>query len=319
MAPASSAQPADSLTVSVPSNTPVQGVVAVGLSQGYFRAEHIDLRVVMSGSSVVTTVVSGQADLGQIGMPGPMLPAADGKETSIVYATSGGGAGAYFAAIPGVTQPAQCKKVVSTGVGTSTYAWAAYYKKAFGASYEIIPQSQQAASIALLTSGQADCSVNGPSFFAPLLDSGKVHFIVNPTVASTLPKGYPAGLLEGATFGLKLTLQAKREVIVRYLRAQQKAVEDMMKLPDAQLAKLIVKQDGWDTVPVAEMAAQVKAVRPHISQGHGYIAASLWPAELDWLTSGGVTLKGGASDPVWSYVNRVDMSYYEAALGKPKN
>jgi hypothetical protein len=35
------------------------------------------------------------------------------------------------------------------------------------------------------------------------------------------------------------------------------------------------------------------------------------------MVSGGTDLAGGVGDARWSYERRVDMSYYEKALGKP--
>jgi ABC-type nitrate/sulfonate/bicarbonate transport system substrate-binding protein len=314
---ASPPPPAEKLVVAFPSPTAQQAALAWAKAKGYFTAQGVDLQILIVTSPLVP-VVAGQADIGQQGTTVPLSAVASGKSTSIIYDQNGNGFAAYMAALPSITKPSDCRTIVTNNAGTGAYAWAIYYQKAFGLSSQLITQGTQEAVAATLSSGRADCAVTAISAFDALIAAGKVKLVVDPRKKETLPNNFPTTIADGVYFGLTDNLKSKRKTVERFLAANQKGLKEVRAAAPEKVASTMRSQTEWETISQDTLVAQVKDVVPHLSPNDGYISPSTWPTQLQWLLEGGTKLDGGVNDPRWSYQSRVDMSYFESALGKPK-
>jgi ABC-type nitrate/sulfonate/bicarbonate transport system substrate-binding protein len=287
------------------------------LEKGYFKAAGLNVELLpISNATIVSQVVSGRADLGTIGIPGPLLPAAQGQDPVVVAVLDGGGSAGFLAARPGISSPKDCKTVATFAAGTSIAAWTAYYQNTYKSNFQPVIISSTPAEVAALSSGKVDCAVGLGNAFAPLVAAGKAHLLIDPTKSSTLPPGFPSGIVEGTYFGLKSNLESKRAAIVKYFQVLVKTLDEMKKTPASQVAAVVHKQPNYQAATEQELAASYSQVtEPTIGDlpNNGYIPASIWPTELKWVANGGTSLQGGASNPLWSYSQRVDMSYLKAA------
>jgi ABC-type nitrate/sulfonate/bicarbonate transport system substrate-binding protein len=296
----------------------LQAALAYAKAKGYFTSEGIDLQIIVSNSQT-PTVMSGQADLAQGGIPAALAPVGNGKETSMVYAVAGNGYAAYVAALPRIKTVAECKTLVTQLPGTASYSWAVYWRKQFAATYDIKTQPGVAAIATTLGSGQADCAISASSTFTPLVDAGKARYVVDPTKPQTMPTGVSLPEFADATWwGVTENLRSKRRLVERFLAAFQKGLKGVRASSSAaEIAKTMRTQTEWQTIQEDALTSDVKQVLPSLSPHDGYMRASDWPGVLQFMVSGGTDLAGGVGDARWSYERRVDMSYYEKALGKP--
>ena len=56
----------------------------------------------------------------------------------------------------------------------------------------------------------------------------------------------------------------------------------------------------------------------HLAPNDGYVTSTQWQTELKFFNDAGLKFDGGVDNPIYAYKSIIDMSYYEAALGKPK-
>ncbi len=288
----------------------------IALEGGYFARNGLDVSLRSVGGNVVTSLVSGQADIGLSGWGGPMTPARDGNETSLFYVDVGALASGFAVGLPKVQSIKDCTRMSVFPMGSSTYAYAVIEKRLYGAHYDIVPMdvpTQQAA----LASGSVDCGISGLGTFVGLLDAGKVHLLVDTRDISSLPKDFPATGSSGGFWGIKSNLQSKRDAIVRFVRALDQAWIAMQKMSPQEAAALLRKSADYQPIDVAQLAKQYELDRPFFMPANGYLSPTTWEPTRQLLIDGGFTFMN-ATDPKWSYERRVDMSYYETAIGKPK-
>jgi ABC-type nitrate/sulfonate/bicarbonate transport system substrate-binding protein len=302
-----------SITLAVPEESANFPQYAIATQLGYFKDAGVSVNVIAVGANTVATVVGGQADLGVIGLPGPMLPSAQGKSTSLIYAATGGGVSAFVAGQPGKTSISSCRRVATDGVGTSSYQYTKYFEKVFHANWKITTVTDAGSFVALLASKQVDCAVGTKGNFAAQLQSGQMSTIIDPGVPSTLPAGFDRDLPAGVLFGVTDNLKAKRKAVIAFLAAWIRATNFLKNSSAAAAAAVTIKEAGWNTTSMADMTTQLQANRPFWAINGGQIDASSWPDALQLIVDGGTTLQGGTDNSLWSYDQRVDMSYYKAA------
>jgi len=293
----------------------------IPLTLGYFNDEALDVEGKNVGVNVVTALASGQADIGSIGTPNALTPVKNGVETSIIYNTTDAiGAGFVFGQKT-ISSIQECKRVAALGGASSGITWASIMMRQFSAKYDIVPFTDQSTLQASMAAGAVDCAVGSYPNFSPLLKDGRVHVVLDPRDSSKLPAGFPRNVSAGAYFGITDNLKAKREAVVRFLRATDRALHDViMKQTPQQLAAILKKDSNFQAQSEADLAEQIGVVRDYYAPLNGYLPASLWPATVQFYKDGGPSLGLESMDvavPQWSYERRVDMSYFETAIGKP--
>jgi ABC-type nitrate/sulfonate/bicarbonate transport system substrate-binding protein len=313
---AQTAAPREKLNVIAGTVEPGRIIEYVAILNGYYAAEGLDVEFkIVGANNVVNLIVSGAADLANIAVPNALAPVRDGKETVIIQGATGNGASGFFSGnvSKGITDYSQCKRITTFTAGSAAYAWAALYKKVLNLQGELVQLGDVAALQPSILSGQSDCGSTGGNVVTEGLRSGALRLLIDPRAG--LPAAVPKNVLEQATFGLKDNLKAKRSAVIKYLKASQRAAQAIAGMSNAELAALLVKDPDWQAIGVTNAIAQLELNRFSVRPNNGYIESGIWSTELDWVRYGSPFVD---NDAKWSFANRVDMSYYEEALGKPK-
>lgn len=309
----SSAAPLQPITVDVGAVDPSFTQVFIGSTEGYYAKEGLTVTIEVAGTALVNNVVAGRADLGVLGTPSSFLPVRDGKQTSVVYNNAAASIGGWMAGLSSISKVADCKRVVTSAIGTSGYGYAQLYKTATHASYDIVGGDVSNILPSVL-SKQADCAVTSPAQLQAGLNSGQIHLIVDPTKPSTLPAGVSTDLVGGTVWGMTDNLKTKRASIVAFLKAFQKALEFMKKANDAQVAASLRKDSNWQPIAADKLTGLVQVTRFSWAPNKGEVPAAAWPSTLQFLSATGLTYVD-PNDSKWSYNKMVDMSYLKAAGG----
>ncbi|GAA1858125.1 hypothetical protein GCM10009836_42880 [Pseudonocardia ailaonensis] len=305
------------LTVALPAIDATAAEPAIGIAKGYYKNLGLDVQFTNSGSNILAAVLSGQADISVSGLPGPLLPAAQGKNLKIIAEKNTPTSSVNIAAKPSLTSVDQCKSVATTGVGTGLYNLTMYFQKAFNLNWTIKALSAPTDAVNLLLTGQVDCAVADLALLNTVVEAGKVKLLVSAASQTGLPPGFPSNLVGGVLYGLDDNLKAKKQAVVAFLTAWDQAVTLMNNsLGDA--AQAIHSVPNWDAQPADSILAAIKAQQPGRWPGRGIIESSAWPAELAFLEAAGTSFPGGVNADIWSYDNRVDMSYLRAAINIQK-
>lgn len=287
---------------------------------GGFAAENLDVTTVALGTGS-TQVVSGTADVQFNGLTPALAPARDGKETIVLMAYVGNGVGSFIYSGNSVQSVKDCKKMASNNAPGYPYGYVRLLKEAFGATYEIIGVGADAGPSGL-AAGTYDCATGPLSSFGSVISAGKAKILFDTRLESQRPAAFIGNLSEGVLYGLKDVVQRKQEAITRLMRAMYKTWVTTFKPANADpatIAALIKGKGGNDWV--ADQAALTFTVQSNL--GHFYMPLEGYIDQATWAKD--ITFNGkyagidvNATDAVWSYARRVDMSLYEKAIGKPK-
>ncbi len=290
-----------------------QALVYVAQEAGYYKEFGVDVKINIVGSAIATSITSGQADIGASGGSQAFAITNQGKPTKQLYWSLGNRAAGFVIAKPSITSVNQCKTWITSVPGGSAYGWAAAYKKAYNATYDITGSADQTLGQNGVATGQFDCSNNTFGQLNPSVVAGKTHFIVDPRDANSLPANVKAlNNLDTSYYALTSAIQDKRESLVRFFKAINKAVNYMRTTPPDQIAALLLQNTNWQTYTKDVLAAALQNIMFALAPNDGNIASSQWNEIVTFNQGAGLTYLS-TTDPKWSYENNVDMSYLDAA------
>ncbi len=294
--------------------------------RGYFAAAGVNVKLVEGlGSNTVNSVVSGQVDLAFLGTTGLLSAAKSGADTIAVYGSSGGGSSTCLFVSPSVKHWQDIHTLVTLAPGSEAYGLASLMKQTAHAGFDIRPVADYPTALALVLSGQAQAIELPYSVAAPVAAQGKLKLFVD----TQIPKaekiyGIPPGL-DGALFGMRSNLSSKRTAVVRFLKAFQRAVNQLHSPKAAQrtkniaaIAATVTQTTSFKSYSATDLATYLSRGFRQISPNNGYISSSDWSTMLKFIGTWGLS----GFDPTtsaYAYGLRVDMSYYNAAIGKPKS
>ena len=288
---------------------------------GGFAAENLDVTTVPLGTGSAQ-VVSGTADVQFNGLTIALSPARDGKETTVLLAYVGNGVGAFIYSIPSVQSVKDCKRMASGNTPGYPYGYVRLLREAFGATYEIVGVGGDAGPSGL-AAGTFDCATGPLSSYGPIVSAGKAKILYDDRAEAQRPAAFINNLSEGVLYGLRDVVQKKQEAIVRLMRAMYKTWVSVFKPASAdafQIAGFIKSKGGNDWV--ADQAALTFTVQSNLGHFYmpleGYIDEKTWANDIQFNNKYAGIDFVNATDPVWSYSRRVDMSLYEKAIAKPK-
>jgi hypothetical protein len=300
-------------------------LIVAGLSQSYmqaylslyngaFDAENVSVNLkVVSPGAIAATIISGQADVAMSG-PATVFPLVkNGQDASIIYQTTTNGISGYVVGNPKIKSVKDCTKFASSQQGSTAYAWAEEYKKLFNANYTILQLTDTTTIPAAVVSGTADCAGGAQSNFAAQLAAHQVLTLIDPANPKTLPSNFPKPIMGGCIWGVKSNLQSKKAAVSAFVKGLQTTLNGTLKKdsPD-QLATLMRKSPDFQAVSQADMVTAIQQLKPYVGPNQGNVTQDEWTAELNWSLSTGISYLS-TTDPLWSYKQRVDMSYYNAA------
>jgi ABC-type nitrate/sulfonate/bicarbonate transport system substrate-binding protein len=290
------------------------------LAKGMFAKKNLDVSIKDVGAETMTEIASGSADLAGVGFGQAMLPAVQGKDTSIIFGGDANGIAGNIIATKGTPSYTDCTKVVTLSAGTNPYAWAEALKSALRANWTITGTSEIPTALAALEGGHANCYVGSVSTVGNRIATGELHVVLNGSKPPAQLAPLFAGVQEGAIAGLASNLANKKAAIERFLSVVEAALKAIRTVPAQDVATALHGFPDFSSTPVATLASQLREALPHISPApsNGYISSSIYATSVRFLKHAGSTYSFlNSGDAKWDYSQRVDMSYYDAAIGRP--
>ena len=290
-ASAGSALAADKLTVQLdwlPGGD--KSFVYTGVQQGFFKEEGLDVTIVPGRGSAdaVTKIPSGPADVGFGGIAAVMMAAAETKipVKAVMSLYSKQPDALFTRADSGVKslKDMEGKTVAMPTFSSSNALWPVVLQKN-GIKPESIKviKSDPATLAPMLAQGRVDATINwvtvGPAFDAVLKQAGK-QLSVLPWSQFGLD-GYGWSVLASDK-----TIQERPEVLKRYLRAVNKALQFSLKDPQKAAEALKAQVPEADVAVVkAEFESSVPLLVNEISQknGMGTFEPKQLAATWDWV------------------------------------
>jgi ABC-type nitrate/sulfonate/bicarbonate transport system substrate-binding protein len=285
--------------------------------RGYFTKYGVDLTMRNAGSNITQVVASGQAD---IALNNSVLaPAKSGIDTVAIHTLVSGLVNEYVVGLPKVKTINDCSRLGVFPPPGATYAIAVINKQVFSASYTIVPLDVNV-QIASLASGSIDCLLASGSFVQPAITSGTAHLVVDGSdkAIRSNTKLTDAISAQGGIWGIRSNLQGKREAVVRFLKAVHQALTDMLKMSPDKVLAVIRQSPDFAPVDLTALTQGYNIDKEFWFPNNGYISAAQWPNVLNLYIASGSTYID-PTNATWQYAQRVDMSYYESAFGKPKS
>ncbi|TAK71117.1 MAG: ABC transporter substrate-binding protein [Actinomycetota bacterium] len=298
------------------------GAVAITLSPlwiaqqaGYFKDAGVDTTITVAGGQVSTSVTSGQSDIGNLGLPGALTVANQGRPTSVILWELGKRGSGFAVARPGINSITDCKTLATQPPGFGVYAWGEVYKTAFGATYQHVTFGDPPTVASNVTAGNVDCAISTYDQFYSAIKAGKLHLIVDPRDEASLPAQVKSTDFLDATFwGMTDSLKNKREAVTRFVAGMKKAFAYIKTATPEQVADLLLTSNDWKTYTREDLVALLTAALPLMGPNGGAITEKDWTAALEVAKLGGLSFVDPAA-PKWSYQSMVDMSYFDAAKG----
>jgi ABC-type nitrate/sulfonate/bicarbonate transport system substrate-binding protein len=301
----------------------VGSAIVIGVEGGFFKKAGVNVVVNTGlGSNTGDAVLSGQDDIGQLGMNGPLQYTSAGKPTTVIYGSTGFGLAANLFSAKDITSVAQLKAkkpctIATLTQGTDVYGTSSYFNDSLGLGCKIVVYSAVPEVIGALASGRADATTGVNDSVTTAVAAHKINVLIDSLNASDRAKYLSSQLFTDVDyFGVTANLKSKREAVVRFIKGMGLVDKFIRTASPTAIAKILQKNSEYQTLPLATLASQLKSDRLYMDPYHGYISEADWNKGLKVLSSYG--LKGfDASNPLYAYSKRVDMSYYKQALGAP--
>jgi len=260
-------------------------------SEGYFKREGVDVTLQSNtGSNTLNVVVSGQADLGMIGIGAPLLAAKSGKPTSIIFAHIGNANGGTVVARSGISSLAGMMNFGATGLGSSSYGFCNHYKQAGHAKWNVVVMQDIPTLLAALVSGRIDGACNNVANFRPLINSKAVSILIDTRDPEARKKYVGNDFPEAAAFGITANLQDKRQAMVAFMRAVGSAEKFLRSHSPQAVAQAMHKLQAFASIPVENVETQVRDSMPYFSPNGGYIDAAVWKFALSQYNTWGLAV-----------------------------
>jgi ABC-type nitrate/sulfonate/bicarbonate transport system substrate-binding protein len=298
----------------------------VAKSKGFFDKAGVDVTIVdqFPASSTASYVVSGKADIAIFAGVTPLVVASQGQPTSIIFGLGGGGQGGMVIGKPaGISSLAELRSKQSCRIGTfapgsSAYGWAAVYRLEFHLNCDLVPFADAASQAGALAADRVDALVGSYPNFASLVTQNQAKILID-TRNLVQRKKYTGPLFpEVVIWGLTSTLQSKRPAVVAYLKALAATDAYVQKASTADLVAVLKSYPEFNGLSDEVLGITASTIKAYLLQGgtQGFITPTQWKLGLTRYANWGVP-GFDATSPSHVYGQRVDMSYYKAALGDP--
>jgi len=299
----------------------------VATNNGFFKRNYLKVNISLATSTTLASeIASGQAQIGVNSIAVPLQIAEQGIPTSVIYALTGGGQGGSLMGPPGATVTsiqAAAKPgcaIGSLSEGTSAYGAALIYIQKLSLPCTVIQYSTTAAEVGALAGGSIIAIAGAYNNFVSALAANQVVAVVNTENAAQSQQYLGTPHPEVVLFGLTATLNDLRPAVVRYLKAISEAAKWLSQVTPTRAATQIQSEPVLAGITVPEEAVSVTALNDYRWKGSekGYITSKEWGSSMNDVALWGVlNFKSGAT--YTKYGVSANMSYYVAALGKPKS
>ncbi len=319
-----------SLTVVTPNLDPGSAInVYLADDLGYFKDAGVNVTRINGVSTGVSLLTSGKTDLIAQGATAGFPVAKQGKPVSIIWNDIGGGALGSVAVAAGSPYHSiddlSGKKVGTISTTGSQFGFTNLYshkvQAAKGNGFTIVPFTDNSTLINSVESGAVQAAGGSAAIFNQAIKSGKLRL-----VADTTDKTQREALL-GTTYtsdtgleGLKATLAKKKEAVIRFLQALDRAEQYLTSHSLAEVAAVIEKDKIFATLPPGTVLSDITRQQPFFTPNHGQIPEDVWNTTLGLFSRWQIQSLGDVQkDSHFSYANFVDMSYLNTAEQRNKD
>jgi NitT/TauT family transport system substrate-binding protein len=297
---------------------------ALAQSLGYFKAEGLDVKILSTdGDSRMATVVSGRAQVGAYTLLAPILASKQGHNMTEFYAYQGEHSVGALVSRKGITSLEQLKalpncKLATENSGSSFYGYMQSWIKALGLHCKVTQFSSGETMLGGVVAGHYDAADDSLDDVIPVVKKGKINMLVDPRNRNVIDGYLGQGFPTNAWFAPTDWAKTHKDVLVRLLRAFDKADQALRTMTPEQLGKALhdLPDPAWKATSADDYAAEFSAIRYSLNPNRGYISEADWTRAFKSISNWGVS-GFSATDPASAYAARVDMSYYDAAIGKP--
>ena len=313
--------PTDPIKIAVTSLTAGNAVTYIAIAEGFFKEANVEVTTIdAAGPNLLNLVVSGQADLGQGSMTNALTATLQDKPMKVLFQYQGNAAGGFLAAKNEYTSLSQIKRVGAGGPGTSIFGYCNFFKAAAKATWECVPMESYTVRKAAFLSGQIDAVMDTYAQLFDMVEKGQAKAMIDVRKPEVRRLYMKEDTGDAGIWGLTETLEKKREAVTRFMTGIGKAVAWMDSHTDMEIALSLKKVKTFDALTAENLAGQEKNYREVNHPNKGYITEAAWGVDLDgWALWGlGDAITSKIKDPIFSYKQRVDMSFYEVGIGKPK-
>jgi ABC-type nitrate/sulfonate/bicarbonate transport system substrate-binding protein len=320
-----STQAVDHLKFAFPSYATTTMLTYIAAANRYFSKLGLAVDI-QDGVAANTTVllVSGQVDIVSQSYTVPLSQGSYADQGPvIVHADTGGGNAGLLVGSP-KTAPTlaalQAKKgncrLGTFALGSTTYGYAQIYNQTF--QCKIFVYGSVPIMLSALVAGSIDAFVTSYPSSATSIDAGQVNILVDTRVPATRRQWLPS-IFETCSIGLSDNLKKKRPAVVKWLKGVNLARKWLKAHNDQQVTAILQKFGQFAAMDPATLQKSVGATRSYLGRGstNGYLTRGQWAQGLKVADLFGIP--GYHIDNAQNaYDKRVDMSYYIAAIGKPR-
>ena len=208
----------------------------VGQRAGIFKKHGLALEIVYTQGSGETqqAVISGGVDVGiAVGVMGALSAFSKGAPVRIIGAETTGAGDLYWyvradSPIRKFTDIAEANTIAYSTNGSSTHGIVTAFVKQFGLKAKMVATGSPSSTLTQVMSGQVDVGWSAPPFGLDQIDQGQIRVLGN---------GNDAAVFKGQTVRLMVataqTLEARKAVIERFMKAYREAIDWMYADPTA--------------------------------------------------------------------------------------
>lgn len=312
------------LRVVLPNAGPtIAGTIALGIASGTFQKAGVDVELeIAEGAQAVNAMVAGRADLTEASTTSASSLEVQGKDTSAVWANSGGGLGLQlFAAADAPKSMSEFQSQKSgkcaagvTAPGGSGYGYTTMLNKKLRLDCKMVVLGDSDQILGALMAGRIDValSTGGDKGWEDAVDADRVHVLLDPDDLET--QGLPQ-FPERVLFGLADKLSAKKKAVVSFMTGMRQAAKLYASADAGETADKLLTVDAIKTdFPLAEdrevLVTAIEASKPYVNWTDGYISSEDWEEMLKTVATWG-DKDFDPKDPKRSYDSVVDMSFYD--------
>jgi ABC-type nitrate/sulfonate/bicarbonate transport system substrate-binding protein len=305
---------------SVPTPAAPQVELANGL--GIFKQVGLTVTPLYVGANIADEVVSGRAQIGNLGAAGIVSLAQAGKPTTAIWASLGNAIAGMLvtrAGIPSLAALQSMKSCKLAGLtpGTSNYGWGAHYIETLGLHCTHVEYNSDPAIVGACVSGQADACTGLAPEYAPLQAAGKVHILIDTRSAADRAKYIGPSFSDVVYWGMSSWLKANPVAAERFVKAMYLTDQALHTDPVSKLAAVLHQNPNFKTLSLSALESFLADCSAYYNTpDHGYISEQNWNTGLKDEASWGIKGFNPAAQ-ISSYAARVDMSYYDKAAGGP--
>jgi ABC-type nitrate/sulfonate/bicarbonate transport system substrate-binding protein len=321
---ATSTSPPKPINITFVESVPTVAAPQVTLAQqlGIFKQVGLNVSHQYVGANIASEVVSGRAQIGNLGAAGIVSIAQQGKPTTAIWASLGNAIAGMLVTRKGIDSIAQLKampscKLSGLTAGTSNYGWGASYIKQLGLHCTHVSYNSDPAIVASCVTGQADACTGLADEYAPLAAEGKVNILVDTRKPADRAKYIGPSFSDVVYWGMTSWIKSNPEAVDRFVKAMNLVDQALKTDSVAKLANAIHSDSHFATQSVADIETDLNNDRAYINTPEsGYISEANWNTGLKQEANWGIQ-DFNPSAEVSSYKARVNMSYYDKIVGAP--